>query len=216
MMLARMPMAPDISPEMFAQIERRALEIAAVFEKKDGPYFAEVISGCEPRWHMIRAVQNCENKAAGQLSDRGFGVFVPKFDKGSVLRVETDLPRGRTKVDQIDLGGKLIFPGRLLLFAWDIMHHWRRVTACPAVLSIMLDGTGEPATVPDGEIDRIQALQFSLTGQQPKKRRKRYKSAEPDEPPRIESSSSFWTAEPLPIDGEARNRLLDRSLGLAS
>lgn len=195
----------------WAQIERRALEIAAVFEAKDGPYAAEILPECKPAWYMFRTVPGKENKAAKYLSARGFGVFVAKFDPGSILRAKISLDNGKSRIDLIDLSQKLIFPGRGFLFAWDILAHWRRVVGCPGVQRIVLDNACRPVIVPDTEVNRIQALQFSLTGQQSKRRRKRYRSDSEDNAPRVEMCKSYWH-----VDGEERNRVLDQSLGLAS
>ena len=69
----------------FAEIERRALEIAAEFDRKLGPYRAQIIPRETPCWHMVRTTPGQENKAFVYLAHRGFGVFLPKFVKGARL-----------------------------------------------------------------------------------------------------------------------------------
>ena len=49
----------------------------------------------------------------------------------------------------IDLSDKLMFPGLVFVFVWDVLAHWRRIMACPGVQSIMVDGNEKPVIVPD-------------------------------------------------------------------
>jgi len=181
-----------------AEIEARALEIAAALDRKLGPYHAQVTPDVAPAWHIVRTTPGQENKAAGYLAHRGIGVFVPSFVPGSRLKLGNEL---------LDLGGKLIFPGRVFLFVWDILAHWRRIMACPGVQAVMLNGSEKPVVVPDVEVDRIQVMQYVLAVARPK-RRKRYTSAND----RITISTLGYNQ----IDGTERNRVLDRLLGAAS
>ena len=75
----------------------------------------------------------------------------------------------------IDLSDRLIFPGKVFVFVWDILHHWQRVMACPGVSSIMCDAE-RPVVVPDEQMNKIQLLQFKLAISR-SKRRKRYASS---------------------------------------
>jgi transcription antitermination factor NusG len=181
-----------------AAIEARALEIAAALDRKDGPYYAQVIEDVVPRWHIVRTTPGQESKATGYLSDRGIGVFLPQFIAGSRLKLGNEL---------IELGEKLIFPGRVFVFVWDVLAHWRRIMACPGVQSIMVNGSEKPVVVPDTEINRIQVMQYVLAYARPK-RRKRYASAN--------DRIRIFTRGYDQIDGTERNRVLDRLLGAAS
>lgn len=189
-------------------IEKRALEIAAYFDEKDGKRQAEIIPGVKAKWHMARTAAGKEGKAANQLADFGFGAFVPKFDEGSVLKVKVSEPDGRFHIDQVNVGNKLIFPCRVFFWVWDVMEHWRRITRCTDISSIVVDSAERPVTISDEHINRIQVLQFSLIPKD-KKKRKRYQSS-PESFLRTMQCKSYWTVD----DGE-RNRALDRELGLS-
>jgi transcription antitermination factor NusG len=181
-----------------AQIEARALEIAAALERRDGPYYAQTIEHVTPAWHIVRTTPGQESKATDYLADRGIGVFLPRFIAGSRLKLGNEF---------IDLGDKLLFPGRVFVFVWDVLAHWRRIMACPGVQAIMLNGSEKPVIVPDTEVDRIQVMQYVLAVARPK-RRKRYTSVND----RITISTLGYNQ----IDGNERNRVLDRLLGAAS
>ncbi len=95
----------------------------------------------------------------------------------------------------IDFSDRLIFPGRVFVFVWDVLAHWRRITACPGVSAIMCDGAERPIVVPDEQINRIQILQFELCVARPKRRR-RYASADNRI---VISTASHWH-----VDGNER------------
>jgi len=57
-----------------AQIEARALAIAADLDRKSGPYYADVGEG-QGCWHIVRTAPGAENKATDHLAHRGIGVF---------------------------------------------------------------------------------------------------------------------------------------------
>ena len=185
--------------EHLYQIKTRALEIAAELDRKSGPYYADVGEG-QGCWHIVRTTPGAENKATDHLAHRGIGVFQPRFIAGSRMRMV------RTH-EVVDLSEKLLFPGRVFVFCWDILAHWRRIMACPGVHSIMCDGAERPVVVPDDTISRIQILQFELSIPRPK-RRKRYASAEVRI---VLSTKSYWRAS-----GEERNQVLEKSLGAIS
>jgi transcription antitermination factor NusG len=124
------------------------------------------------------------------------GVFLPRFVPGAILRTKTN--------QATDLSEKLLFPGLLFVFVWDILRHWRRIMSCPGVQSIMVDGSEKPVIVPDDEISHIQVLERVFAISKPK-RRKRYASADDRI---IISTVSYWH-----VDERERNRLLAQSLG---
>ena len=181
-----------------AEIHARALEIAAEFDRKHGPYRAEIIPRETPCWHIVRTAPGQENKAADYLADRGFGVFLPKFVTGARLVLPHEV---------VDLSDKLIFPGRVFVFVWDVLAHWRRIMACPGVQTIMINGSEKPIVVPDTEINRIQVMQFVLAVAR-RKRRRRYSSAD--------DRITITPADYLHVDGRHRVRVLDAVLGAAS
>ena len=168
---------------MLTDIHRRTSNAArlrspAELDRKIGPFRAEIVPDATPAWHILKTVPNQEDKAARFLEARAFGIFLPRFVAGSRMVVHyTDWATGRQRHEPIDLGEKLIFPGRVFLFAWDILHHWRRVMACPGVQAVMVDGAERPIVVTDAQMDRIQILQHELAVSR-SKRRKRYRSAD--------------------------------------
>jgi transcription antitermination factor NusG len=180
-----------------AEIEARALAIAAEFDRKLSPYRAQIVPDTTPYWHIVKTAPGQENKAATFLEDRCIGIFLPKFVRGARLVTNHEL---------INLSDKLLFPGLIFVFVWDILTHWRRIMACPGVQSIMVDGNEKPVIVPDSEINHIQVLQYVLGISKPK-RRKRYASANDRI---VISTASYWH-----VDGKERNRLLAQQLGAA-
>jgi len=161
-----------------AAIERHALDIAAEFDRKIGPFRAEIVPDATPAWYVLRTTPGQEDKAARFLEARAIGVFLPRFVAGSrmVLRT-TEWGTGRQRHELIDLGEKLIFPAKVFVFVWGILQHWRRIMACPGVQAIMVDGAERPIVVPDVQMDRIQILQAELLAPK-RKRRKRYPPAQ--------------------------------------
>ena len=169
-----------------AAIERHALDIAAENERKVGPFRASIIENASPCWHIVRTAPSQEDKAARFLEARAVGVFLPRFVKGSRMLLRQEM---------IDLSDRLIFPGRVFVFVWDVLAHWRRITACPGVMKIMCDGAERPIVVPDEQMNRIQILQFELAIARPKRRR-RYASADDRI---VISTASHWH-----VDGNER------------
>lgn len=193
-----------LSSDEIRDIEQRATRIAAYLEWRDGKFRADIRPGIEPRWHLVATVPNKEAKAARFLADRGFGVFMPRFDSPALLRVRH--PNGRSET--IDMSGKLVFPGRIFLFVWDVLHHWRQVKACPGVLNIVVDDRERPVTISDSDMDWIQAVQYGLAPH----KRKRYKGKTGNTCEFVKVS----TASFMELDGPERNRLLERQLSVAS
>lgn len=200
-----------LTPKTRAEIEARALEIKELLDRRDGKYFAEIKPDCSAKWHLITTYPSKEDAAAEWLADRGIGVFVPRFAKGAVMRLKDS----RTQCEEaIDLSDKLIFPGRILAFVWDVLAHWRRIKACPGVCSIMVDDRERPIVVSDAQVSKIQFLQFSLTPQ-PRRKRKRYRRsmslAEESTPSILTiSTKSYWSPDP-----EARIDALEQDLGIS-
>ena len=58
-----------------AAIERHALEIAAEYQRKIGPFRAEIVPDATPAWHIVRTAPGRENNAAEHLERRCVGVF---------------------------------------------------------------------------------------------------------------------------------------------
>lgn len=196
-----------LRPETFQEIERRALKIVAALQERDGRYEAEIIPDTDPQWHLVETFAGQEEKAVNFLADRSIGVFMPKFaDDSSLMFRGMELCSGR----------KLIFPGHLFVFVWDIQAHWRRIMACPGVWRILMDRPEHPVVVSDDAISFIQALQFGLSPRprgKRKSRRSRYEVTEGGEESVSISTKSYWSdmGTLAPVE---RISLLHKALGL--
>lgn len=193
-----------LAEETREEIERRALEIQAELEEKLGPYRAEIVPDASPLWHIATTYAAEEGEAMKFLADRGFGVYIPYFEKDTIRR-------GRRVPVQSSL-----FPGHLFLFVWDIKRHWRRIMSCPGVAKI-LTVDERPVVVPFDAIYRMQAIEFSgIQAVQPKPRRRRkgaLREALHDNDIISISTKSYWE-KVIELDDDGRNRLLHRALGI--
>ena len=75
-----------------AAIERHALEVAAEYERKIGPFRAEIVPDATPAWHVVRTAPGRENTAAEHLERRCVGVFLPRFIAGSRMTLSLHRP----------------------------------------------------------------------------------------------------------------------------
>lgn len=202
------------SDETYEEIERRALEITAIIEAKRGPFTAELVPDCIAHWHVITTAPAAEAVAAKHLVDRGFGVYIPTFNR-------TRIVRGRLRDMHLSL-----FPGHIFLFVWDVLRHWRRIRACPGVRGIMTTDE-HPVVVDDSAIYQMQTIEFNgiVSGMSvpaaPKgRRRRRNKWSEHLEhedgnfAPTI-STKSYWAGIGK-LDDDERISVLHKALGLAS
>lgn len=204
-----------LSSETRAEIERRALQITAVIETRDGKFDAEIIANCRPLWHLLNVRPGSEDKTSEFLVERGFGVFIPRFQKGAKLRIPIEPKKrvDRLSYEEIDLSEKLIFPGRILLFCWDVLAHWRRIKSCPGVHSVLCNDSECPIVVMDGQIAKIQAMQFTLVPcAKPRDRHKsRRRNRDEGGDMLTITTKSYWVA-----DEQARTSLLDKAMRVAS
>lgn len=190
--------------------------LAATERHHANPFRAEIVPNCRPEWHVIVTHPNGEGVAAGHLIGRGFGIYLPEFDRRRIVRATLRWQHLR------------MFPGYLLLFVWDIAMHWRRIEGCTGVQSVLQNG-GVPIIVPDRIIDEIQQMEFRLLLNGPnspveaiprykKKGRKmvRDHEAEAKEVAGLATISpkSYW-AELPDLDDSGRTQLFNRALGLA-
>lgn len=168
--------------------ENRALEQLAHAEERDGRFFAEIVPGVTPFWHVVITEPRAEHEAMDYLAARGFGVFLPTFERKTKLGIKVCC---------------VLFPGYVFLFVWDAHRHLQRLQACPGVMRLMYDGN-EPAVVPDAQIHRIQALETGLrTGIWKRPRRK--------------STGDLSAYKGIDrLDDKGRISALHKALGLAS
>jgi transcription antitermination factor NusG len=203
--------------------ELRALAIAsavsATARQIANPFEAEILPNCRARWHVVATHPDRENKASMHLVARRFGIYIPEFD-------QTEIVRGKVHHRHLRM-----FPGYIFIFVWGIMAHWRRIMACPGVARIMLDGDW-PATVPDRFIEEIQQVEFEELMNGPanplhrisRSMRKGWRAQGLTAVEMQErqygsgivemSTKSYWRELPT-LDGDGRNRLLHKALGLA-
>lgn len=131
-------------PEYLAELARRATE-----RSMKNPIHAEVLPDVPPAWYALIIAPGQERTAAAHLTGRGFGVYLPEFQRARIARgVKT------TRM-------LAMFPGYLLVFVWDIGRHWRRMATCPGVMH-PLCADGAPVEIPDRIIDQIQARETEL------------------------------------------------------
>lgn len=192
-----------LAPQTRDEIERRALEITADIERKLGPYRAEITPGASPLWHIVTTFAAAD-EALHHLSDRGFGCYVPYFER-------TILRRGRKIALQ-----SALFPGHIFLLVWDIKRHWRRIMACAGVAKI-LTVDERPVVVPFDAIYRMQAIEFSgieSLRPKPRRRKKHQRAMDSKDGDVISISTKSYWREIVTLDDEGRNRLLHTALGL--
>jgi transcription antitermination factor NusG len=200
-----------LSTNILDDIKRRALEISAEIEVKHGPYRSEIVPGFPARWHVLTTMPGLESNAVAHLVDRGFGIYVPTFER-------TWVSRSRQITKRLPL-----FPGHIFLFVWDVLHHWRRIHACPGVYQVLAISE-RPVVVGDDAIYRMQAIEFSGISlpveKKAKKRRWRKSAGEKqtsDSGSEIVtiSTKSYWD-QVTELDDDGRIDVLHRELGLAS
>ena len=76
------------------------------------PRNAEIVADETPKWYLLEVHEPAQRNVETELDKRRFGVFVPQE------RV-TVVERGR-KFERI----RLLFPGYIFVFVWDIERHW--------------------------------------------------------------------------------------------
>lgn len=164
------PTAKVLTPEMFADLSRRALEISANLEQYRPNRNAEVYPDVTPHWHVATVMPGRERTACDDLSDRSFGVYLPESE-------HVEIRRGR-KVDF----KRLMLPGYVFVFVWDVDRHMERIRACDGVRG-MLFINGRVAIVPDRLIDGVRAAENrerplqGFRSEQPKKQKRCWRKA---------------------------------------
>jgi transcription antitermination factor NusG len=116
-----------------------------------------------PKWHVLEVFAGSEMDTVEWLAERGFGVFLPVYFVSSISR-------GRLVHRR-----RIVIPGYVFVFVWDIEAHRSRITACETVTKIMMDGE-TAAKVKDEDIQKLRAVELYLdtfSSASKKKRRRR-------------------------------------------
>lgn len=144
------------------------------------------------RWYVVLSKPGQAEKAAQELRQQNFEVFLP------LVRVEK-LQRGKRVEKEEPL-----FPGYLFIELSEVASNWRPIRSTRGVARIITFG-GKPAVVPD---DAVEQLRDSL------KQQAERRSLEPNQPVRImEGPFANLNAVFAEYDGEKRAFLLLELLG---
>ena len=205
-----------LSQEDRDRIEERVLEIAATIAGKRAQEFVEIAEA--PRWHALIVRPNQERRAVKFLSLRGFGVFDPFIKREREVR-----GRKRFYLERL-------LPGYVFAFLWNLERNYTRVLACPHVIGFAKTTHGNPVTISDKEVEKLEGQEISesavfaevarmnrppATTRKQKRYRKEALNAEPVEIPRVRSYSALWDGIE-DLDSEERICRFRRALCLGS
>ncbi len=144
------------------------------------------------RWYVVQSKPGQAEKAAQELRNQGFEVFLP------LVKVEK-LKRGK-RVEQEEP----LFPGYLFIELSEVASNWRPIRSTRGVARVITFGN-QPAVVPD---DVVEQLRDSL------KQQAEMRTLEPNQPVRItEGPFANLNAVFTEYDGEKRAFLLLELLG---
>jgi transcription antitermination factor NusG len=177
---------------------------------------AEAIPDVTATWHIVETMPAHEQIAAGHLTGRRFGVYLPETE-------QCEVHRGR-KIKML----RPLFPGYLFVFVWGLGRHIGRILACPGVWRFLQTGE-QPAVISDELIDAIRAIEnkerplcvvVEVIYGKPKKRWRRSKAAPQEqlihdnEIVGVRPWSAYLDGIAANGNGHERNGLLHRAMGL--
>ncbi len=150
-------------------------------------------------WHVLVTMPGQERIAAAHLTARRFGVYVAEMQA-------VDNRRGK----------EAMFPGYVFVFVWGIDQHWQKILGCPGITRIL-------APISWQDIDRIRAIENEhcplplVRAKLPRGYRRNRKREDyartTDQVVSVRSWSAFQDGI-AGLDGEGRNQLLRKALGL--
>jgi len=183
---------------------------------ESNPLAACIVPGRAPAWYVACVAPAHEGIAAGHLIGRRFGIYLPETE-------EQIIKRGR-RVKVL----RPMFPGYLFVFMWMSGANYDRVHSCPGVLRILCVNA-QPVVIPDGVIDATRAVEnkkrpLCITWEafgvvKRVKRRWRHlrkfnqHTINDNEIVAVRTWSAFMDGIDA-LDGDVRNRVLNRALGL--
>jgi transcription antitermination factor NusG len=205
-----------------------------LFEKGDfvgyddsDPMHAEITAGAQAEWVIVETWPGHDGQAAQKLAERRFGIYMPETEQYEVRRGR------KVKV------ARPMFPGYIFVFVFDVGRHAARIQACPGVARIMLSESGTQfATLPDQAINLIRIEENRRrpielpcdpwTGFRAERKLRRHRKGyrktmlAPPEGRRIDDTeiisvrtwSAFSDGLATAVDGDERNQLLRKALGL--
>jgi transcriptional antiterminator RfaH len=98
----------------------------------------------DARWYVVQTQVNSEAKAAQNLLQQGYEVYLPRYLKR------------RRHARKVDFTAKPLFP-RYMFVAIDMAtQRWRSIQSTFGVSHLVSNGEA-PATVPDGVVDALKA-----------------------------------------------------------
>jgi transcriptional antiterminator RfaH len=96
------------------------------------------------RWYVVQTQPNSELKAAQNLINQGFGIYLPRYLKR------------RRHARKVDFTAKPLFP-RYMFVAIDMAsQRWRSIQSTFGVSRLVSNGD-EPAVVPEGIVQALKA-----------------------------------------------------------
>lgn len=173
-----------------------------------------------PKWHVLETLPAHERIVAAHLVGRRFGAYLPEMQYEAVVTKHGELRRG-TKFKAV----RMMMPGYVFVFVWDIGLHWDRLKGIPGVSRIMCNALGREIVILDQLIDRIRAAENVLNPGELadvlRKAKRRWRKSRMEDTVDVSNEvvqSRCW--DPLKdiirVDDKGKNQTLGDVLGLAS
>ncbi len=123
---------------------------------KDAGY-AGLDEGCESEcaWHVIWTKSNFERLVSGQLTSKGYEVFLPMIDQWSIRHVDQVPATGVAASQFIKVP---MFRGYLFVHQQMDKHAYLDISNTKGVVQLLGSSWNRLAVVPDTEIDAIKLL----------------------------------------------------------
>lgn len=96
------------------------------------------------RWYVVQTQPNSELKAAQNLINQGYGIYLPRYIKR------------RRHARKVDFTAKPLFPRYMFVTIDKASQRWRSIQSTFGVSRLVRNGD-EPAVVPDGVVWALKA-----------------------------------------------------------